>query len=51
MHAPRHPLTEVPKEQREAAGITDSLVRFSPGLEDVRDLIADLTQALARITV
>lgn len=36
----------VPKDEREAAGITDGLVRFSAGIEDVGDLIADLRQAL-----
>jgi cystathionine gamma-lyase len=36
----------VPKPQREALGIADSLVRISVGVEDVRDLIADLGQAL-----
>ena len=36
----------VPKEQREAYGITDGLVRLSVGIEDVKDVIADLAQAL-----
>ena len=36
----------VPPGQREAAGITDGLVRLSVGLEDPADLIADLEQAL-----
>lgn len=36
----------VPMEQREAAGITDGLVRLSVGLENADDLIADLEQAL-----
>jgi cystathionine beta-lyase/cystathionine gamma-synthase len=36
----------VPIEQREAAGITDGLVRLSVGLENPDDLIADLDQAL-----
>lgn len=31
---------------RQAAGITDNLIRLSVGLEDVEDLIEDLTQAL-----
>jgi len=35
----------VPKEVREAGGVTDSLIRFSVGVEDVEDLIADLEQA------
>jgi len=38
--------TGMPRSEREAAGITDDLVRLSVGCEDVRDLIADLAQAL-----
>jgi O-succinylhomoserine sulfhydrylase len=34
---------------RAAAGITDSTVRVSVGLEDVADLLADLDQALAAV--
>ena len=37
------------KEAREAAGFTDGLVRYSVGIEDVEDLIADLDQALNAI--
>ncbi|MBN2979875.1 MULTISPECIES: trans-sulfuration enzyme family protein [Cohnella] len=36
----------MPKEVRLARGITDGLVRYSVGLEDADDLIADLQQAL-----
>ena len=36
----------VSREAREAAGITDGLVRYSVGIEDVRDLIEDLRQGL-----
>jgi len=36
----------VPKERREALGISNSLVRLSVGVEDVRDLIDDLKTAL-----
>jgi cystathionine gamma-lyase len=47
-----HPATmthaEVPKEDREARGLTDGLVRISVGIEDVEDIIADLEQALAK---
>ena len=39
----------VPREHRVEAGITDGLVRYSVGIEDVNDLIADLAQAFARI--
>jgi cystathionine beta-lyase/cystathionine gamma-synthase len=38
----------VPLEQRQAAGITDGLVRLSVGLENADDLIADLDQALRK---
>ncbi len=36
----------VPKEKREAMGLTDSLIRFSVGIEDIEDLIDDLEQAI-----
>ena len=36
----------IPKEVREAAGITDGMIRMSVGLEDPDDIIADLDQAL-----
>ena len=36
----------VPKDQRERAGITDGLVRFSVGIEDAQDLVEDLDRAL-----
>ncbi len=39
----------VPRNHRIEAGITDGLVRYSVGIEDAGDLIADLAQALARI--
>lgn len=46
-----HPVSmthgDVPIAQREAAGITEGLVRLSVGLEDPQDLIADLAHALA----
>ena len=38
--------SSVAKEVREQIGITDTLVRISVGIEDVKDLIADLKQAL-----
>lgn len=36
----------IPAERRKELGITDGLVRISVGLEDIEDLIEDLTQAL-----
>jgi cystathionine gamma-lyase len=48
-----HPLTmshgSLPPERRKALGIGWGLVRLSVGIEDARDLIADLDQALKRI--
>ena len=35
------------RANRVAAGITDGLVRYSTGIEDVDDLVADMEQALA----
>ena len=37
-------------EERADAGISDSLIRISVGLENVDDIISDLTQALAKVT-
>lgn len=36
----------IPKEEREKAGLKDSLIRLSVGIEDVEDLIEDLRQAI-----
>jgi len=36
----------IPKEVREQLGIFDNLVRVSVGIEDIKDLVADLDQAL-----
>lgn len=37
------------KKDREEAGITDELVRFSVGIENIEDIIKDLEQALEKI--
>jgi len=39
----------VSRENKKAAGITDDLVRFSVGIEDVEDIINDLKQALESV--
>lgn len=48
-----HPTTMthagISAQARQAAGISDQLLRISVGLEDVNDLIADLAQALEQI--
>jgi cystathionine beta-lyase len=45
-----HPMNmthkSIPAEKRKAAGVSDSLIRLSIGLEDAEDLINDLDQAL-----
>ena len=40
----------VSREQREALGITDGLIRLSVGIEDPQDLLADITDALAAVS-
>jgi len=37
-------------EERKKAGITDNLVRYALGIEDVDDIIADLDQALSQLS-
>jgi len=48
----QHPATmthlSMGKEARESAGITDGLVRLSIGIENVKDIISDLEQALTK---
>ncbi len=39
----------VPKEKREALGVTDTLIRLSVGVEDLDDLIGDLETALVAV--
>ncbi len=41
--------SNMPEDERRAAGISDGLVRLAVGTEDVADLQADLDQALARV--
>ena len=36
----------IPREIREARGLTDTLLRLSVGIEDIEDLLADLEQVL-----
>ena len=38
----------IPREERLKAGLSDGLVRLSVGIEDVKDLTADLDRALVR---
>lgn len=48
-----HPATmthaSIPKAEREKIGLADGLVRFSVGIEDIEDIIEDLTNGLNSI--
>ncbi|HYN21067.1 MAG TPA: PLP-dependent aspartate aminotransferase family protein, partial [Thermoanaerobaculia bacterium] len=48
-----HPATmthaSIPEERRDEIGVTAGLVRLSVGIEDVKDLLEDLEQALAAV--
>ena len=48
-----HPATmthaDVPKNEREARGLTDGLVRLSVGIKNSDDILADMEQALNRV--
>src|SRR5579871_1739967 len=50
-----HPATmthkSIPAQKRKEAGVSDSLIRLSVGLEDTEDLLQDLEQALAKLSV
>ena len=46
MHPPTITHEHMTQEEREAAGISDGLIRLSVGLEDPEDIITDLDQAL-----
>ncbi|HMY02584.1 MAG TPA: PLP-dependent transferase, partial [Candidatus Obscuribacter sp.] len=50
-----HPVSmthgSIPKEERDARGVVDALVRLSVGIEDVDDLIQDLEAGLAKVQV
>jgi len=39
----------IPKKNRLQSGVSDGLIRFSIGIEDISDIIADIDQAFAKI--
>jgi O-acetylhomoserine (thiol)-lyase len=49
LHPASHTHRQLTDEQLEAAGIPADLIRFSVGIEDVEDIIADLEQAFAKL--
>lgn len=50
-----HPSTmthaSIPKDIREKVGISDGLIRLSPGIEDKKDIISDLEQAIEKAKI
>ena len=48
-----HPVTmthaSIPAEARAELGLSDSLIRLSPGCEDAQDLVEDLTEGLREL--
>lgn len=49
LHPASHTHRQLSDEQLLEAGIAPDLIRFSVGIEDVRDIIADIEQALATL--
>ncbi len=48
-HPPQMTHASVPRERRLQAGIKDSLIRLSCGIEDAQDLVSDLGQAFNNV--
>ncbi len=38
----------IPEDIRKKVGITDGLIRLSVGIEDIEDILADLSQAIEK---
>jgi cystathionine beta-lyase/cystathionine gamma-synthase len=49
-HPARMTHASIPAETRAALGLSDTLIRVSPGCETTSDLVGDFRQALARVT-
>lgn len=49
LHPASHTHRQMNEEQLKAAGVSPGMIRFSVGIENVDDLIADLEQALANV--
>ncbi len=47
LHPASHTHRQLNDEQLAEAGVDPSLIRLSVGIEDVKDIIADIEQALA----
>jgi cystathionine beta-lyase/cystathionine gamma-synthase len=48
-HPARMTHGSIPKEDRERRGVTDGLLRLSVGIEDIEDLLEDLSLALSAV--
>lgn len=48
-HPARMTHASIPAEERAALGLSDTLIRLSPGCENAKDLVADLTEGLDKI--
>jgi len=48
-HPARSSHSYLSKADREAVGVTDGLIRISTGIEDVDDILDDLSQALSKV--
>ena len=49
LHPASHTHRQLNDEELKAAGVTPDLIRFSVGIEDAEDIIADLEQALEQV--
>ncbi len=49
LHPASHTHRQLNDEELKAAGVTPDLIRFSVGIENAEDIIADLEQALAQV--
>lgn len=49
LHPASHTHRQLTDEQLKEAGIPSDLIRFSVGIENVNDIIADIEQALENI--
>jgi cystathionine gamma-lyase len=48
-HPARMTHASIPAEQRAALGLSDTLIRLSPGIEHAADLVGDLLEGLAAV--
>jgi len=46
LHPASHTHRQMSEEQLKEAGVAPDLIRFSVGIEDINDIIADVEQAL-----